>query len=812
MKVGMASTKDERSRQELLAEIDALKVALKDNSVARLEAEKALRENESLFVDIASAGADWFWRTDVEHRFIEFSIGDWVEPGFWGDLARGGSRQDFAAPEDIADDPEKWRRHRQDLDAHRPFRDFEYFVDIPGEGRTWLRASGVPKIGDNGRFQGYAGTTSIVTAEVSAEAKARRKERRLLGALEHLSGRFALFDAEDLLLYANRAWYDFHGVTESPTSTGIRYEEALRSLVSASKIEVPTGGEEAWIEARLRSRSIPGKVFENTDSDGRVHSVHDHRLPDGGIISITADVTEIRRAETEKITVERRLAGIVQVAIEAIVSMDNERKILTFNPAAEQIFGYRQQEVIGQPIEILVPLAYRDGHPALVKEFEGAKGTNRMMGARGEISGARKDGSVFPARAAISKFATGGETFFNVHLEDITEEKRAETENERLLSQLAQAQKMETIGTLAGGIAHDFNNLLAPILGHAEMAMDGLSGDDPALRHLEPILSGSMRAAELVKQILTFSRHGKGHRQKISVHETVQEILGLLRAATPATVEIVEEISEDCQPIYANPTEVHQLVMNLCTNGIQAMSGESGKLVVGLEVFNVDTGFAAAHPGLGIGPHVKVSVADDGSGMSNATREKIFEPFFTTKDAGKGTGLGLSVAHGIAASLDGNISVYSELGTGTRFDVYLPCVDVEAHDDWRPKSEAHGGTERILIVDDEVSVVSMASEMLAPMGYDVTSFSSAVAALEAFSSNPGRFDLVVTDQTMPEMTGYDLAGRILAIRPATPIVIMTGFSANVTVEMSQRLGIKEFLMKPFTRDLLDGAIRRALDK
>lgn len=796
---------------ERTSELEVANKALQEEVAERRRTEKKLRESEARFRDIASAGSDWFWQTDTEHRFVDFVAGDWVKPGFSGELSRGATRQEFAAPEDVGENPEKWRRHWEDHEARRPFRDFIYFAPIPDKGKQWFRANGVPRFDQDENFIGYSGTTSNITAEVEAREQARSSEQFLLAALDNLDPRIALYDADERLLYANRSWYAFHDAGERlPNQPGMTFVDALRNLVATKNVRDALGREEEWIVERLAGRAKMGEPFESTDSAGRSYIVNDHRLPDGGLISITSEVTAIKRAEDSRKTTEERLAGIVEVAVEAIISMDEDQKIRMFNPAAETMFGYRADEILGQPIGRLIPRQFRDAHPSQVKNFQKSEETNRVMGGRGEISGMRNDGSLFPARATVSRFVSGGATVFTAHVEDITERKRVEEEKSKLLDQLGQAQKMETIGTLAGGIAHDFNNLLAPILGHTEMALDGMSANDPTKKHLEPILSGSMRAAELVKQILTFSRQGKAHRQKISVSETVRDILGLLRAATPSTIEIVEGLDADVQPIHADGTQVHQFIMNLCTNGVQAMGANKGKLEVNLGMFEVDEEFAAAHHGLGVGPHVKLSVRDNGCGMSNATRQQIFEPFFTTKDAGKGTGLGLSVAHGIVAGLGGHIAVYSELGKGTRFDVFLPSVDKSTDATRSNKLAAKGGDERVLIVDDERSVMTMTSDMLTTLGYELTSFSSGIAALEAFSNDPDAFDVVVTDQTMPELTGYELAGQLLDIRPSIPIVIMTGFSSNVTVEMSERLGIKEFLMKPFTRGSLDAAIRRAL--
>jgi nitrogen-specific signal transduction histidine kinase len=373
---------------------------------------------------------------------------------------------------------------------------------------------------------------------------------------------------------------------------------------------------------------------------------------------------------------------------------------------------------------------------------------------------------------------------------------------------LHQAQKMEAMGALAGGIAHDFNNLLFPIIGHAEMILDDLPADSPFQNGLRQIHTGALRARELVQQILAFSRQEKSARIRMKIQPIVKEALKLIRSTIPATIAIHQRISSDCGPVRADPVQIHQILMNLTTNAFHAMDEDGGTLTVRLEACLVDDP-ARVDPALQPGPCVCLTVADTGTGMDTKILDKIFEPYFTTKGKGKGTGMGLSVVHGIVTAMNGAMQVHSVPGRGTEFRVYLPVEEHGPDSDPDPAAQGPlvGGSERILLVDDEKPVAAMETQILSRMGYQVTAFTSSTLALAAFRADPDRFDLVITDVAMPDMSGDKLTVELQNIRPGIPILLCTGFSERMTPEKIATLGVRGLLTKPMLTRELDRTLR-----
>jgi nitrogen-specific signal transduction histidine kinase/ActR/RegA family two-component response regulator len=368
---------------------------------------------------------------------------------------------------------------------------------------------------------------------------------------------------------------------------------------------------------------------------------------------------------------------------------------------------------------------------------------------------------------------------------------------------LHQAQKMEAMGALAGGIAHDFNNLLFPIIGHAEMVLDDLPQDSPLRESIQQIYTGAVRARELVHQILAFSRQEKSERIQMKMQPILKEGLKLLRSSIPATIAIRQRISPDCGPVTADPVQIHQILMNLATNAYHAMEHDVGTLTVGLESCRLDTP-ETIDPALAPGTYACLTVADTGMGMDAGTLDKIFTPFFTTKEKGKGTGMGLSVVHGIVTDMKGAVQVHSEPGKGSEFRVYLPVGEhgPDTDFDQAAQNPLTGGTERILLVDDEKPIVAMETQILSRLGYRITPFTDSNDALTAFRNDPKRFDLVITDVAMPDMAGDRLAVEMKKIRPDIPILLCTGFSERMTPEKIRDLGVQGLLTKPMlTRDL-----------
>ncbi len=399
-------------------------------------------------------------------------------------------------------------------------------------------------------------------------------------------------------------------------------------------------------------------------------------------------------------------------------------------------------------------------------------------------------------------------------LKEIEERKQVEIEKINLEKQLQQSQKMEAIGTLAGGIAHDFNNILSIILGYAEMLQNDIEEETPAARKLDQIINAGDRATELVTQILTFSRQVEEELIPLHMDIVVKETLKMLRAAIPSTVEVSRNISQENMTVMASPTQIHQIIMNLCTNAYQSLAEDGGEIKVLLSPATIGLNDKIGHDELlHPGEYVLLEVSDTGVGISEENIRRIFEPYFTTKSKEEGTGLGLSVVHGIVKTLHGEIAVHSVLGEGTTFQIYLPVHHVQLGLRFDQDTKIiSGGNERILLVDDEGSLLKMIHMMLEDHGYRVKSFSSGIDAMYEFKREPEAFDLVVTDLTMPGLAGDRFSQEVLKLRPDIPIILCTGFSNRITEENALKIGVRKFFLKPLHTGQLTETIRKLLDE
>ena len=379
-------------------------------------------------------------------------------------------------------------------------------------------------------------------------------------------------------------------------------------------------------------------------------------------------------------------------------------------------------------------------------------------------------------------------------------------------SQLQQVMKLQAIGTLAGGIAHDFNNILFPIVGYTELTMDDVPEDSQARKNLAEVLKATNRAKELVQQILTFSRQNGQERKPLKVQTLIKEALKLLRATIPSSIEIQCFVKEDCGLVKGDPTQIHQVIMNLCTNAYHALQETGGKLEVSLDEVNLSYEQSLKRVGMKAGRHLVLIVKDNGQGMPPEVLERIFEPYYTTKEQGKGTGLGLSVIHGIIKNHGGDVSVRSRPGQGSTFSVYLPVIDdMDVEIEPLMTAGATNGNERILLIDDEEQIIDFERRILESLGYEVTPKTDSEEALAEFSARPDRFDLVITDMTMPKITGDRLARRLMDINPQIPVILCTGFNEAITEEKALAMGIDKFVMKPIVKNELANTIRTVLD-
>ncbi len=628
----------------------------------------------------------------------------------------------------------------------------------------------------------------------SAQEKQRKRvEDQLRRLLEYLPAGIIVWDQEATMIYINHAVLELLDESEPDRILGRKTFDFIH----------PDFREEVRqrYETLLEGGHVTPNVVRLQTATGREKIVELDSVPftfnrEACFISLLVDIEERYKAEETR----RRLVTAIEQARESIVITDNRGVIEYVNPAFTEITGYSRDEVLG-----LTPRILRSGEhdTAFYKTIWETITVGKVW--QGRIVNRRKDGTLFTEAATISpvRNTIGKITHFVAVKRDITHEVELE-------AQLRQAQKMEAIGTLAGGIAHDFNNILGAILGFTDMALLHCDPRSPLHENLVHIRKGGKRAADLVQQILTFSRMNKSEKEPVPVVPLVRESLKLLRASLPATIEIEQQLDASGMNVLANPVKIQQVVMNLCTNAFHAMREKGGVLTVSLSSLSADECrqmLTAVK-----GDCVCLTVSDTGTGIDPETMERIFDPFFTTKGPGEGTGLGLSVVHGIVRDLGGTITVSSDPGQGTTFTVILPAVRKDQSPVLVNLNEPlPGGTEHILIVDDEADILETCKMMLQHLGYAVTLCSKPLEAVRLVRKRPDHFDLVITDQTMPKMTGGELIGELLAIRPELPIILCTGYSDKVNREVARQAGARRLLMKPVELRKLAKAIREVLD-
>lgn len=506
---------------------------------------------------------------------------------------------------------------------------------------------------------------------------------------------------------------------------------------------------------------------------------------------------------------EAKLRHTLDSLEEAVIVTDPRNRITRINPAAEKLAGRPNAEALNQPLHTIFPLQDLQNNLPLILptllSLQQEQTQNRTTRAR--LKSREGPEYIVVHSAAPILDDNGTEQGMVMVLRNVTEQHRLE-------EQLYQAQKMESIGQLAGGIAHDFNNILAVIVGHGELLRDQLRNQPAALEDLQMLLRGTQRATDLVQQILAFSRKTKHEMVPLHLQAIVKEALKFLRSTVPTSIEIAPRISADLPLILGDLTQIHQVIMNLCTNAAHAMKGMSlGRLEVRLEAIHADAEFALMHPDLREGEYVRLSVSDTGHGMDETTLKRIFEPFFTTKVQGEGTGLGLSVVHGIVKAHHGDIFVYSHPGEGTIFHIYLPALSIsKTTEEVKTATIPAGNGENVLFIDDEPSIVIAARRMIESLGYNVTAFQNPLLALDHLRTHAREFDLVISDLTMPGANGIVVAEEARRIRPDIPIILTTGFAAELTETEIRKRGIQQLLLKPFTTQIIAQTLNKVLQK
>lgn len=619
-------------------------------------------------------------------------------------------------------------------------------------------------------------------------AESSQKYRELANSLPQI-----VFEMNNsgMITFVNRNASDFFGYAQNEFQSGFN---ALQMLVPEDRERAL-----ANFQRRIRGERLSRQEYTAKRKDGSTFPIVIHANPVFsenkvvGLRGILIDVTERKQSEEALRNSEKRYRALFEKSTDAIFVVERQTgRFMDANAAALRLTGRTLSE-LKQLTSWEVTL---DGLRERINIVNTSSATEDM----GKVIYRRPDGS---NRVAVL-------TTVNLDSEAVIGIARDITDELAMEDHLRQAQKMEAIGTLAGGIAHDFNNILSAILGYSELVLAELPAEDPLRVKLEAIYSSGERARDLVAQILAFSRKDDQVRSPVEMRLILKDALKLLRPAIPTTIDIRTRIMSKCH-VLGDPSRIHQIIMNLCTNAYQAMLETGGSLDIALSKIHL-ADEAAARAQIPAGSYCKLMVADSGVGIPPANIERIFDPYFTTKEKGKGTGLGLAAVHGIVKSHGGAILVESKVGKGTKFEVYLPLTADSDDTEEQADSQIHGGNERILLVDDERDILEVEKEMLRNLGYAITAQDNASAALKLFTGQPEQFDLVITDMTMPNMTGDKLAGELRKIRSNIPIILCTGFSELIFKEKAESLGIKGFLMKPVTKKSLSNMIRTVLDK
>ena len=800
----------------------------------RKQVEEALRASEEKYRKIFENVRDVFYRTDYDGTITDISPSIERHSGYTREELIGKQIADYYF--DRNDYMELWKK----LDDDGEINDFEIQLKDKNDSFVYFSVNARIVFGIDGKPVATEGMLRDITERKQAEdiksvlfqiSEATSVSSNLEQLLEIIRQKIGvLLDTTNFYvalyhagtdLYSFPYYLDEHeeskdfspqhlnkSLTDYVRRTGVPFlanEEVHAELMQRGEVKMVGTPSAQWLGVPLKTaHAVIGVVVVQSYTNPALYSEKDL-----GLMTFVS--------EQIALAIERKLAeeqlSMLSLAVEqspaGVIITDPQGNIEYVNPKYTQVSGYTAEEVVGSTPSILksgktLPEEYKKVWDTITTGDEW----------RGEFHNKKKNGEPYWESLSITgvKNSAGVTRHFLIVLEDITGHRQAEKKRKQLEERLHQAQKMETLGTLAGGIAHDFNNILQAIDGFVDLSLDEVPPESQAYDDLQEVMKAANRGKNLVQQILAFSRREVRESTPLRIHPIVKEALGLLKATLPVNIDLRQALSRKCGTVLADPGQIHQVVMNLCANAFQAMSKNGGMLTVSLEKFVSDDEFLQNHPKLNQQEYVQLTVSDTGIGMGPETKERVFEPFFTTKDVGEGTGLGLSVVHGIVMSHKGDITVESEPAKGTTFRVYLPVIKKGVTQITEKVQQIPAGHERILLVDDQEIVVSVMKRLLQRNGYEVTTSSSGVESLETFRAQPGNYDLVITDQIMPEMTGLKLAGELLNIRPDLPIILMSGFAEDVSGDSVKTRGIKEFILKPISADDLSKAVRRAMDE
>jgi PAS domain S-box-containing protein len=785
--VGHRSFSFQKKKSIETDELDRLADAFNRMVTSLSKAMSKITESEKKYRDLVDNTPDIRYRADMEGKIVYVSPSVEKLAGFTAEEAVG-----MKLAEEVYVDPEARNILMQRLKDKGAVEDFEAQLKRK-DGSIWWASTNAHFYKDNkGKVLGVEGVTRDISDRKHVEMALIKSEERLKIAAK--SSKMGFWEAD---LINKTVWWDenyskLFGSRSKETEKSWQWwaerihpddrERVLDSLNSAVNSQASE-----WIctYGFLSQQELYIDILDRSSIE---------RSPSGEAVRVVGammDISEIKRNEEKyKTTIES--------AIDGFWMLDTSGHFLEVNNAYAKMTGYTREELLSMSI----PDMEAAERPEEIKQR--IEKIIRIGSDRFESRHRQKNGRMIDVEISATYTQSSGGLFF-VFIRDITDRIQME-------ERLRQAQKMESIGSLAGGIAHDFNNLLFPILGMSEMLLEDLPENSLEHENAREIFHACKRAGDLVKQILAFSRQSEHKMTPVRIQNILKEVLKLSRSTIPTNIEIHEDIQQNCGLVMADATQVHQVAMNLITNAFHAVENTNGIIDIKLIELALAKGDL---PGSDLRPgqYVRLSVSDNGVGIPQHIISKIFEPYFTTKKLGKGTGLGLAVAYGIVKEHKGEIKVYSEDGKGTAFHVYLPMMKkILEKDEKKQSDEMPIGTERILLVDDEISVAKLEGQMLSRLGYQVTVETASQDALNTFKTNPDAFDLVLSDMAMPDMTGDQLAEKILSVRPETPIIICTGFSERINKEKTDHIGVKGLLMKPVVKSDLAQMIRNVLDE
>lgn len=607
-----------------------------------------------------------------------------------------------------------------------------------------------------------------------------------------------LFSLDGRIVDMNPAWLEMHGYTRDE-ALQLRPQDFIpRESHEVYKQFISTVGKNQpfhTVANGLRkdgSRYLADVRGVQMDYQGKPH-----------MLAILRDVTEQVEHETALRKSEDRLRSTIDAAMDCIIGIDSDGLVLEFNPAAEETFGFEKSEILGKPMaDLIIPDHYRDQHTTAMNNRKQSSETNNLA-KRMEVMAMRADGSEFPVELSIDVAQGADGKMFIGYLRDITDHKQAEEQRIRLEAQLRQSQKMEAIGHLSGGIAHDFNNILTGVMGYIVLAAEKSEqyNDEKIAKYLTHALRSGQKARDLIQQMLTFSRGQRGEPRPMVLTPLIKESIKLLESTLPSSIEIKTNCDFQLPQVNVDPVHIEQIIMNLCINARDAMQS-SGQLSISARQRHCSDCICSSCQQNIEGDFVELVVSDTGTGIPKDEIGRIFEPFYSTKEVGKGSGMGLSTVHGIVHEYGGHIGVESSSGRGTSFHIFLPPikheVTVNNSESDQPsinnnRKALHG---RALLVDDETSVSEFMEDMLENWGIDVYGFNSSLEAKEFVEANPDAFDLIILDQTMPQLTGIDLARHIVGVNPQVPIILYTGYSEDISNSDIEILGIQALVKKP----------------